>query len=109
MIDFKESDWKYLRSIEKTLLNRLCNRILDNLQVECNEEKRKPDAHAQYLKIYHLIEKWDKIVAECFDDWRRSKVIYNILFLIKHQVISNEEIEQFSDETKECIKFLMDS
>ena len=109
MSDIKESDWKYLRNLKKTLLDRLCNRILDNMQAESNLEKREPDVHEQYLKVYCLIKKWDKIVADCFDDWSRSNIIFNILFLIKHQVITDEEIDQLSDETKERLKFHLDS
>jgi hypothetical protein len=109
MSDFIESDWKYLRSMKKTLLDRLCNRILDNMQAECNLEKREPDVHEQYLKIYRLIKKWDEMVGECFDDWRRSNIIFNILFLIKYQVITDEEIDQLSDETKKRIKLYLDS
>jgi len=109
MSDILESDWQYLKNQKKALLDRLCNRILDNIQAECNLEKRKPDAHEQYLKVYHHIERWDKLVADCFDDWRRSTIIYKILFLIKHQVITNEELAQLSDETKEHLKFLLGS
>ena len=109
MSDIKESDWKYLRSLKKALLDRLCNRILDNIQAECNPEKRELDAHEQYLKVYHLVNKGDKMVADCFDYWRRSNIIYKILFLIKHQVITDEEIAQLSDETKERLKLYLDS
>ena len=108
MSDIKESDWKYLRNMKKTLLDRLCNRILDNIQTESNLEKREPDVHEQYLKVYRLIKKWDKIIADCFDDWSRSNIIYHILFLIKHQVITDEEIDQLSDETQKRLKFHLD-
>ncbi len=109
MTDIKESDWKYLRNLKKPLLDRLCNRILDDLQAESSIEKRTPDVHQQYLKIYKLIKKWDKIVADCFDDWSRGDIIFNILFLIKRRVITDEEIAQLSDETKERIKVYLES
>jgi hypothetical protein len=67
----KESDWKYLKDLKKTLLDRLCNQILDNIQAECSPEKRAPDVHEQYRKIYRLIKKWDKTVADCFNEWSR--------------------------------------
>ena len=109
MNDIKESDWKYLRDLKKTLLDRLCNRILDDIQLECGLEKREPDVHEQYLKIYGLVEKGDRMIAECFDDWRRSTIIYHIVFLIKYQVITKDEIDQLSDETKERLKFHLDN
>ncbi|HEX2953097.1 MAG TPA: peptide ABC transporter substrate-binding protein [Bacillota bacterium] len=100
-----ETDWKYLRSMKKTWLDRVCNRILDNIQMECNVEQRQPDVHEQYLRIYRLVEKQDKMIADCFDDWSRSNVIFNILFLIENQVLTHEEVEQFSDETKKQLEF----
>ncbi len=109
MIDIKESDWKYLRNLKKVLLDRLCNRILDDIRTECGMEKREQDAHEQYLKVYDLIETGDRMIAECFDDWRRSNIILHIVFLIKHQVIAKDEIDQLSDETKERLKFHLDN
>ena len=106
MTDIQESDWKYLRNLKKTLLDRLCHRILDDIQAECAAVKREPDAHRQYLEVYHLVEKSDRIVADCFDDWSRSKIFFKVLFLIEHRVITEAEVEQLSDQTKERIKFL---
>jgi hypothetical protein len=104
MDNINESDWKYLSELRKTLLERLCNRILDNIETECKGKKRKPDVHEQYRKIYNLIKKWDETVADCFNDWNRSDIFFNILFLIKYQVITNKEINKLSDDTKERIK-----
>jgi hypothetical protein len=108
MTDIRESDWQYLKSLKKTLLDRLCNRILDNIQAECAVAKRGPDVHEQYVKVYRLVEKSDKIVADCFDDWRRSQIFFKLLSLIKYRVITDGEIAQLSDETKERIKFYLD-
>ena len=80
MNDLNESDWKYLRNLKKTLLDRLFNRILDDIQAESNPEKRQSDVHQQYCKVYALVENQDKMVADCFDDWRRSNAIFKILF-----------------------------
>ena len=80
MNDLNESDWKYLRNLKKTLLDRLFNRILDDIQAESNPEKRQSDVHQQYCKVYALVENQDKMVADCFDDLRRSNAIFKILF-----------------------------
>jgi hypothetical protein len=109
MKDINESDWKYLHRIKKTLLDRLCNRILDRIQAECSVQKREPDAHEQYCKIYNFVKNEDKVVADCFDDWRRSTIIFHIIFLIQHQVMTEEEVEQLSDETKQRLKFHLEN
>lgn len=109
MNDIHESDWKYLRNLKKTLLDRLCHRVMDTIQTECGPDKREPDAHKQYLKVYDLIHNGDKTIGNCFDDWRRNNIIFKILFLIKHQVITDAEIDQLSSETKERLKLHLES
>lgn len=100
-----ESDWEYMRDLKKTLLDRLCDRILDDLHTKTGMAERQPDVHQQYLKVYRLIKKWDKVVADCFDDWSRSELFFKILYLIKHKVITDAEVDQLSEETKEQIKY----
>jgi len=94
-----ERDWKSLRSIEKELLAELCGRInrkaLEILQApEVGE-------HERYLLLYRHIEKSDKIVADCFNDWRRSTVMLKLLLLRKHKLLSTEMTAKLSEETRE--------
>ncbi|MCU0286617.1 MAG: hypothetical protein MUF15_09475 [Acidobacteria bacterium] len=50
---------------------------------------------------YH---KKDKLIADCFDDYRRSTAIYKILHLLYNKIITDDEFEGFSSETKEIVE-----
>jgi hypothetical protein len=108
MADFNEADWKHLARLKKVMLNRLCNRILDELHEESAPAKRGEDAHEQYLRVYKLMEKWDDVIAVCFNDWRRSRAFQNLLFQIQHQVITKEEIAGLSEETRKKLDLYND-
>jgi hypothetical protein len=96
-----ERDWKYLRSTEKELLAKLCGKInrkaLEILQApEVGE-------HERYLRLYRHIEKSDKIVADCFNDWRRSDIVLKLLLIRKHKLLSAEMVAKLSEETRELL------
>lgn len=94
-----ERDWKHLRSIEKELLAELCGRInrkaLEILQTQ------EVGEYERYLLLYRHIEKSDKIVADCFNDWRRSTIMLKLLLLRKHKLLSAEITAKLSEETRE--------
>lgn len=106
MLNPPEVDWKYMSGLKPILLERLCNRILDQLQAECRPEKRSSYAHQQYLQVFKLVQKKDQIIAECFDDWKRSRLLEKIAYLSKHKVITAEELLGLSDETRIILGFL---
>jgi hypothetical protein len=93
-----ERDWKYLRSIEKALLSELCRRI-NQRAVEIVQASSGSD-HEKYLALFKHIEASDRIVGDCFDDWRRSNLDLKLRFLCRHQLITVEQILNLSDETR---------
>jgi hypothetical protein len=105
-MNLSEMDWKYMSRLKPALLERLCNRILDEIQQASPPEKRKPSAHDQYLRIFKLLQDQDKIVANCFDDWRRNRLLERIVFMIRHSVITQEELAALSPETREIAQYL---
>lgn len=99
---FKEADWKYMRSIQKDLLNVLCSRINEQAIAIVNADSGT--AHECYVKLFKHIEKSDRVVAVCFDDWRRSKLRELILSLRKHKLLKNSHIENFSESGQTWIE-----
>ena len=102
MTDVPERDWKYLRSIHDEMLAMLCSRInrqtIDLLACQTATEYEK------YRKLYSHIQKADRIVAECFDDWRRSTLLQRVVSLRRHKVMTQEQFEPFTPGTQECVK-----
>lgn len=100
--DIKESDWKHLRNLKQILLERACSGINQEAQLVLNNVNGLSQ-YEVYISLYKHIEKKDKIIADCFNDHKRSKAIEIILNLLRHKLITDEEIQVFSDETKAII------
>ncbi len=98
----EELDWKYLRSMEKTLLNSLCHRINQEASRIVNSDLGSE--HEKYRKLYRHIKDSDEIIADCFDDWRRSRIDITLLLLRKHGLITSEHVEHLSDSCKEFLR-----
>lgn len=96
-----ERDWKYLRSVRAELLNALCTRINDKTVQILGDGSRSP--HERHQAAYKHIQKSDRIVADCFDDWRRSTLWLKVVALQKHHLLKPEHIAQLSPEgQQEC-------
>jgi hypothetical protein len=94
-----EKDWKYIRSIEKELLSELCQTI---------NQKAAEIVHAgagseydKYLLLYKHLKNADAIVADCFNDWRRSNLLFKLPLLHRHKILRDEHILNLSVETRE--------
>jgi hypothetical protein len=98
---FTERDWKYMRSLKDELLHALCERI--NRQAVVIVESEKGDPHERYAKLYEHVLASGKIVAKCFDEWRRSKLWMKVLALRNHGLLSEEQIQNLSESARECL------
>jgi hypothetical protein len=95
----QERDWKYLRSIHDELLNELCFRILTEAGgISAGE---KGNAHQRYLALYRHLKKSDDIIAECFNDWRRSTISSRIVSLRHHKLLQEEHVRHMSEKAQD--------
>jgi hypothetical protein len=85
-----ENEWKYLRSIEPELLSTLCRKINQKAAQLLNSEFESE--HKKYLALYKHIEASDKIVADCFNDWRRPTLWFIVPLLRMHELLKDEHI-----------------
>jgi hypothetical protein len=101
MRDIPESDWKYMRSLQATMLEELSRRINDELReilhraIAENEKRR--------LVYDHVMES-DRIVAACFDDWRRSRAVERCWALRRAGLITDDRLGGFTATTQESIR-----
>jgi hypothetical protein len=100
-MDIKESDWKTFRRLHSVALERYCRRVLDEVRVAA---KCKGDYHDCYRTVYRLIRERDKTLAITFDDPRRSTALILLANMIAEELLTEEELKQFSLETQECIE-----
>jgi hypothetical protein len=98
MNNIPESDWKYLRNLKAELLNTLCKRINEEAAEIATDSPSSQ--HEKFLRLFsHVMEK-NQIIADCFDDWRRSNIFLKLLLLEQYQLLTEEHISRLSEETR---------
>jgi len=99
-MEIKESDWKVFRRLHSVALERYCRRVLEEVRAvaEC-----KGDYHDCYRRVHRLIQVRDKTMAAAFDDPRRSTAFLLLAIMIGEDLLTEEELEQFSLEAQERI------
>ena len=93
-----ERDWKYLRGIQGQLLEALCARI--NGEASRIMADHSLNQHEKFLQLYAHVIGQNRVVADCFDDWRRSNIFLKLLLLRKHRLLMGEHISKLSAETQ---------
>jgi hypothetical protein len=100
-VTLPEKDWKYLRCIEPELLSALCGKINQRAAQLLNSEFESE--HEKYLALYRHMEASDRIVADCFNDWRRSTLWLKLPLLRRHGLLKDEQIANLSDAARELL------
>ncbi|PWU16338.1 MAG: peptide ABC transporter substrate-binding protein [Verrucomicrobia bacterium] len=93
-----ESDWRRFKEVHAKLLERYCDRILE--EVAAASRNTKGTAHERYLKVYKLIKERDKQLANAFDDFRRSTAVLQLGIMRRMKLLTDEELGLFSEQTR---------
>ena len=96
MHDIAPADWRTFKQLRKVALERFCERVLaDVTRIASDAAKSK---HERYLAIYRLIHERDAKINPIFDTLRRSTAIQQIVSFRSHDLLTAEELRQFSPE-----------
>ncbi|MGN0634155.1 MAG: multidrug transporter [Oscillospiraceae bacterium] len=102
-MNIKESDWKIFRAKvpdwQETYMENLIKEYISLL----SEEKLASD---KFWELESLVKK-DKRRPGVIIEMRRSKMIYNIIALLNDNVITFDDLNDFSEELRETIKFFI--
>ncbi|MGB5761633.1 MAG: hypothetical protein WBM58_03685 [Sedimenticolaceae bacterium] len=77
MRSIPENDWKQLRAIQSEKLALAGERIL--AAAEGIAKQRKDNEHESFLKLWDETNKGNRLIAELFDDLRRSNAIFKLI------------------------------
>ncbi|MBM9511013.1 hypothetical protein [Desulfogranum marinum] len=103
---FPERDWKKLRSLKDSALEKLSNRIIEKLNSLI--ESREGGSHKTYLRLWETMRAEDKIVAALFDDLSRSSAIITLAGWKTHGILSDDDFNDFTEDTQNRINTLME-
>jgi DNA repair ATPase RecN len=99
-LELPEPDWKTLSRLKPLALERLCQRFLRGAQDRL-ARATKGESHRAYLDLYKYFQDSDKILAKCFDDWRRSQALVTLANWREQELLTEEEFARFSPEARE--------
>lgn len=105
MSSVPERDWKLFRKLQAELTARACEFVFR--QVENITNGRVGKEHQSYLDLYRLIEAEDRKIAEMFNNPTRNNVLFKIVALKKHGVLSVEQLQMFSEETQNVVSSML--
>ena len=106
MSSVPEKDWKLFRQLEPLLLAKACESIF--IKVEEIAHNRVDKEHQSYLSLYDLIKQEDAKIAETFNNPTRNNVILKIVALKRFDILTDEQLQQFSDETQATVHRILE-
>jgi len=101
MNSIAEKDWKLLRAMKEEKLNQVCGEILQKVSQEMEFEEN--EEYKAYLKLWKVLNREDKKVSDLFDDLKRSNAIFKLLSWRQNGLITEQEFNRFSEETRSII------
>ncbi len=102
MRSIPERDWKVLRDVSASALERFCEATLAD--VGRLIATRGVSAHERYGSVYGLVKARDKELARAFDGLTRSMAYLHIVAIRSRGLMKPEEFARFSDETRAAIE-----
>lgn len=98
------SDWKLFRRKISTWQETYMEKLVMEYTVLLNDDL---PASTKFWEIEKRI-KQDKKRPGVLIDMRRSQMVFDIFYLINDGVITFNDLEEFSEELREQVKFLYD-
>lgn len=103
-MQISERDWKIFRKKIPDWQERYMGRLEAEYIVLLQNEK---SASAKFWELERRI-KQDKKSPGVIIDMRRSTAINNIVNLVLDEVISLDDLEEFSNDLKEAVKYMVE-
>ena len=101
MRSIPEKDWKVLRSLKDAKLALFCDGVFEKVG-KLMEEKAE-GSHQAYLALWGLLRDEDEKMGEMFDDLKRSNAIRKLAAWRHYGMLSDEELLQFSEDTRSSL------
>ncbi|HXK40113.1 MAG TPA: hypothetical protein VJ837_04745 [Candidatus Paceibacterota bacterium] len=100
----RERDWKLLRELHETALQRFCERVLNEYRGVLDRDSETP--HSRFLEIFELNHIRNRQLARAFDDLRRSTALDRLIAMRRLGVVTDEDLAPFSVETRAALESL---
>ena len=99
------SDWKIFRQLQEVALERLCERVLSNVNRLTSDASMS--ARERYLALFDLLKQQEREIAIGFNDPCRSTAVQQLLFIKSRDLLTEDELARFSSETRDFLEALI--
>ena len=107
MQDISPADWKTFKPLREAALERFCKRVLDEVARISSDQTKSQ--HKRYIAIYRLTRERDKKIDMIFDTLRRSTAVRQICRFRSHDLLTADELQQFSPELVRSVEAILES
>lgn len=97
-----EADWKVFRQLRAIALERLCQRVLSEIENVASQPNKS--AYDRYLQIFKVIKQRDDEIARWFDELRRSTAMLQLIGIRSLGLLTPEELARFSPEMQNALE-----
>lgn len=97
-----EADWKNFRKIVPGLQERYLRERNAELSAMLRDESLTPTN--QFWTASDQIDEIGKILRLCFAGHSRSKMIHYLMIMYRYQMLTEEDLDGFSDEVRERLE-----
>lgn len=87
-------------------LDRLCRRILQD-SGKIIARAGEGEHHQAYLALYRHIHASDRILGNCFNDWKRSQALTILINWRFENLLTEEEFAAFSEGTRGIVELFL--
>lgn len=96
--DIRESDWKTLRKLAPIAMARAFDRSIDRIQTTISMNRK---SQIKFWDIKNYADDQRLIISRTFDGLTRSNSIERLAMIWAQDLLTDEEIEQFTPETRQ--------
>ena len=97
-----ESDWKEFRNIVPTLRERYLEELIPELTATLQDDSQTPTE--RFWSTHERIQEIEKILRACLDGHSRSRMMSYIFLMIRHQMMTEDDLAEFSEDLRERVK-----
>jgi len=99
-----EAEWKMLRTVKESALERLCGQILDGSQAAIRAEGT---SHERFLRLFAVVRDRNDDVAWAFDRLSRSTAEQKLAIMVKLGMVTDDELSRFEPGTREFVRTML--
>jgi len=97
-LDITESDWKKLRKLSEVAMGRAFDRAIARMQTILSMNRK---SRIKFWDIKNYADEQSKQLARLFDELKRSNAIERLAMIWLENLLTDEEMESFSPETRQ--------